>query len=484
MTYNDPHSGRKSLANNFAHLLSARFFTQFARGIYIVFIARELGPDLYALLAYTQSWYMAFLPLALYGLSDVLSREIGRRRTDAPLIVNQALIVSVVSKACALILCLALGWHLSETREAQVLLVIMAAALLGRSTAMFTNQVFTATEHSRYVLKQEAMFRTVEITTGLIALSLGGGVFTIALIHALSWWAHAWRGLFLLQRLMAFQFTLNRYSEQWKKLAQMAFPFFIVSTSTAWLLHGPIVLFRNASYGIKATGNFALAVQLFILTSILPQALSAAAMPIVSRAAARGDGKDKTFLSIIVRIAFLLGCFSGLVGSAVGPWLIPAVFGSDYESAGTIIGPLLWCMIPLIIVFTVPQMLYARNRHIGAVFSGGAGALTLSTCVIPFTHQLGLIGGVWAIALALCVGATALLVLSAKERLIDIMDDLWRPGAATAISFCVANIDIAAPVFDKPTATILALVVLAMLTIVLRVVQPDEIEVIRRYLNR
>ena len=44
--------------------MSVRMLTTLMRAFYVVILARYLGPEMFGLFAYGQSWYIAFLPSA------------------------------------------------------------------------------------------------------------------------------------------------------------------------------------------------------------------------------------------------------------------------------------------------------------------------------------------------------------------------------------------------------------------------------------
>ncbi len=182
-------SGLKSIARNSAHLTIAKLLTFIGRGVYVTVVARALGPELYALLAYSQAWYITFLPLALFGLSGVLGRELSRDPEKKQQTVESAFAISLLANGTAATLCIGIAWLTTDSRELTILIMIMSLALAGRAAAVFSQQVFVATEQAQYVLKQEFLFRTLEIGAGIALLLLGGGLIEIASLHAIVWWA-------------------------------------------------------------------------------------------------------------------------------------------------------------------------------------------------------------------------------------------------------------------------------------------------------
>ena len=77
------HRGLRSVARNTAFLTVAQAINVGTCPVYVIVVARIPGPEIYALLAYSQSWYMAFLPIAMFGMGRVIIRSIGTDRSAA-----------------------------------------------------------------------------------------------------------------------------------------------------------------------------------------------------------------------------------------------------------------------------------------------------------------------------------------------------------------------------------------------------------------
>ena len=61
------HAGIRSIARNAMFLASTQVIKIVTKIVYVVIVARLLGPELYALLAYSHAWYLAFLPIAVFA---------------------------------------------------------------------------------------------------------------------------------------------------------------------------------------------------------------------------------------------------------------------------------------------------------------------------------------------------------------------------------------------------------------------------------
>jgi len=93
---------------------------------------------------------------------------------------------------------------------------------------------------------------------------------------------------------------------------------------------GPLIFFRHlASHG-DTLGQLALAMQVFFVLSYIPSALGEVSLPVLSRAVARHDLKDRVFAETVLRFSLFFGTVLALLGMALGPWLTVQIFGESY----------------------------------------------------------------------------------------------------------------------------------------------------------
>jgi len=77
---------------------------------------------------------------------------------------------------------------------------VFAFALIGRSLAVWTENVYTAYEVNRYSFRQISIFRTLEVVLGLLVLIVWQEALPLVLIHGLAWCLEAVYGLFMIHR--------------------------------------------------------------------------------------------------------------------------------------------------------------------------------------------------------------------------------------------------------------------------------------------
>ena len=408
----------------------------FMRGIYVIVLARYLGPEIYGLFAYGHSWYLVFMPLASLGIAQILSREVGRDRERGAEVVAQSLALRAMTSFVGAVVCALTGLLADADPFARQLLIIFSLALAGRGLAVWAEQVFVAYEASRYALQQEAVFRTTEVVLGFTFLLLGGGALSLAVVHAFIWWLQAIRGLVLVRK------NLTRVQPKWAwqgllSLISKGFPLCLGTLFLGWLLQGPLVLFRHVPSASDTLGQLALALQLFGLLLTVPLSIGTVALPILSRSAARQDGKDLRFVEVMLRITLILVAIVGLCGMALGPWLVTLVFGNQYSLAGHLLGPVLWLLIPFAMAISTSQVLIGRGHFVASSFCAFCGALVLTLALPPIANELGPYGALLATGLGMSLWAVTLIALLVWSSGLELGFAILRPAVVVLLSVVV-----------------------------------------------
>ena len=429
--------------------------TRLMRALYVVLLARYLGPEMFGLFAYGQSWYIAFLPLTALGLGPVLSREIGRDRSRGPALVGASISIKTISALIGAIVCAALGWITDPDPVARDLLMIFALALAGRSVALCAEEVFIAYESSRLVLRQNMIFRPLEVVVAIIVLVAGGDLAALALTHGLIWWLQAVAGLILLRRRIV-AFVPHLSSPEVGPLLRAGLPICLAGVFGSWLMQGPLIVFRHTVGTGVELGQLALAVQVMTLTFILPASIAQAALPVISRAVRRGDGKETRYLEGMSRLGVSLAVAAGLAAlTAAGP-LFDLALGGGYGLASELVTYVVWLLLPVSVAMACSQVLVARGHFAWMAPCALAGALVMTAAAVPLGAAHGALGAVAALAAGIVVWALSLLVLVARDGGVNFGLAFIRPGLSAALAIAAYG---AVMAFDPWIALALAGVV-------------------------
>lgn len=465
----------RAIARNTALLAAAQGIGSGSRIAYVIVVARLLGPELYALLAYVQSWYLAFLPLAMAGLGPALVQRLAGGGERLRQTASAALGLRLAATAVAAVACAALALAVVPDRRAPALIAVLLLALAGRAITAWAQHLFIARDLNRHTLRQEAAFRIVEVLAAIGVLLAGGGVLALVLVHVVAWLVQAAAALRVVAReINPVRAILPR--DEVRALGALAAPFFALQLLAEWRIHGPLVLYRNVVTDAALFGQFALAMQAMLIAAALPQALGAAAQPALARSAAAGDGRDLAFASIVHRLAFAGGTAAGLLGLALGPPLFAALFGAAYATAGRLVGLTLWCLVPLTAGFAYPLVFTLRGEMRSQILQSAVATLTAAALVPALGLRLGASGAVLGAAVAFAI-PPLVSALSAARRGHDSWSHLVA-GPVLAATLPLGLYLLLEP-RSVPLALGAALGALALLLAGLRVVRPSDVGLLR-----
>lgn len=383
-------SGAKSALVNTLFLSASNVFGLLVKAVYVGVLASALGPELYGLFAYALAFYVLFLPLANFGLSGILIREIGSQRVGKRDLVNSLYAVRLL-----LLIVTVAGYGIVSALiedEPQTLTIklILVFALVGRSLSLWNEGVFTGLEKTQETLKLQGVWRTTEALIGIALLTWGAGLVAIVVVHALSWVLQAGIGQMRSSNLLG-GYSPSLSLAGFLKVAHQAWPLAAAGVLVSWSLQGPIVLFRNFGDS-EMLGQMALGYQVFGFLMIIPTSLGTASLPVLTRSVDRGDKKDEIYLSVTFRASLLV---SGLIGCVVmalaGPFF-QLVFDDRYELAAELAGYFIWLLAPFSIASTLRALALSRKRFKDVLTNSIVGAVIFTVVALATLQDLGVYG--------------------------------------------------------------------------------------------
>lgn len=393
--------GVRSIIINGIFLSGSKFFTIALRALYVIWLARHFGAELFGILTHSQAWYLLLLNLTGLGIMQILGRAVGQNVDSARLAVNQTLGIRLVAIILVTPLCMYVGHLFQEPPLVRQLLFYFSFALAGRAISAWIDNCYTAYEEAHKVLFLTIIFRTLEIGLGLTALLFGVDIVVIAQIHAVSW---------MLQG--TFAFILLSKDKEWLRpdfspkellsLLSKAIPLAITTNVSAWIVSGPIILYRYSGAGPNELGQFGLLMTIFGMLSTLVLSMSMSALPVLSRSHTRADGQINNFISSSFRIIILGGTIFGVGCMGLGETLVTRIVGNSFDLAAKWMGPSMLLLIPYGLANIAMQVLIVREQQNILAFFSVLAAIILGVS-IPFLTSMFMFPGA---ILGLAVGNT------------------------------------------------------------------------------
>lgn len=399
-----------SAGRNAVFLLSSQFASLLIRLVYLLIMARTLPPEAYGALSYALSWYLLFLPATYLGADVVLSREIARARETAPALLGATLGLRV----CAITLVTAASILLANLLEndayLRILIVLFSFSLLGRSLWMWCASAFTAFEEARLVLRFEVAFRFLEVGVLIFfLLMVGPDLWSIAIIHACSWLLQAVAAIGAVRRRHAIRFTVP--AAKWLKVLRDGIPGAALAFSMAAFFQLPIVLFRQVEGLDESLGHFALSFQILTYLLTIPYVIATASLPVLSRSAVRGDGKDRAAVVLLVAIIVVGGALVTIAGSFFASPAVVTLFGLNYASAAQVLAEGLWLLIPASLAIMLQHVLFSYSARVNiAAAAPLVGSASMAALFPVLTRENGEGGALTAVAVGLLTWCTFTLI--------------------------------------------------------------------------
>jgi len=465
----------RSITRNTAYLVGTRIVNVTSRLVWVVIAARILGPDLYALLAYSMTWQLSFLPLALFGIGPALSYLVGPDRSLTREYASHALTIRLITIVIAAMACIFLSRIVTPDPRAPALITVLSLVLSARALTTFTHTLFTAFEINQHTMRQETMFGLLDLGVGLGILLNGGGLLLLVSAKAVVAWLQTGWALYIAHRLVI-PIRLVWQPVRWRPLLKLALPALLITLAADWRFNGSLVLFRNLTPDGILFAQYALAMQALAITTILPLALSRAVFPALRRAVARGDGKELLFASAMQRAAPVVGTVAGLLGWTLGEPLFRWLLGEPFSTAGKLVGLTLWCLIPLTATASYPETLIAHGRFRAMVIVNVAGAAAMTLLTFLLVPIYGTTGAIVATFLGFSVVPAGAFLLAWHGKLADPVNEVIRPFGAAALGL---GAYLALLSFSPWAALAAGLLILVAATVTLHVIGPQEMRVIR-----
>ena len=362
--------GVQSLFLNAGFLVFSTILEKVIRFIYLIVLARWLGPEMLGLYNYGLAWYLVFLPLALWGLGPLLSIHLGKKPENAGDVVAATLLLRGFTTIVAAFCCFVIGFLSNDDPMSRNVIMIFVLALVGRSLATWGRACFVGVELSQYSAGLEIGFRFVEVCCGLVYLSFGGGIIGLCAIHSACWVAEGIVAFGLVRNRLRFRKIFMPWSFV-RPYAVKAFPIAVNAFLLGTLFQGGFVVLKHLTMDARTLGYYAVAFQLVANTILIPMAFGRAALPILSRAHSRGTGESIVFLEAMLKICSFCSAVLAMFVIVYDTYILRLLFGQKYLMASD---ALVICAIAMTTWYALPlanNVLYAGVEYVLAAVNIG-----------------------------------------------------------------------------------------------------------------
>jgi len=362
------------------YLGSAQFMRVVFRALYIIVLARFLGPEMFGLYNYGLGWYLAFMSLTQLGFDLILSKEGGRNKVDSDIFVAGTLRVQLLVTIFTTLTCWVVALVLEE-QEVSVILGVFSLALMGRSLSAWVSFVFTSREKSNRVFWLESTCRMLETLSGTVILFRGGGLLEIAIIHTLFWWIQAIWGLI---ELSAYRLLLipNHVSDIIKNLGGGPIILGFASVFQIWTAQAPLILFRQLGGNAILLGEISIAFQVLGLLAGLSWAILRAALPQLSRSVEAKRSADLTFTNLLFSVTIVGGGVAVALTIILADTILFLIVGDEYIAAAKFLPYTVAASAEYTIGVGAHQILAAHRKYNLILWGTATGAIITTSVML------------------------------------------------------------------------------------------------------
>ena len=374
-----PTGLRAALANG-AYLAVTKGYYLLLRGMYIAVFVHLIGVELYGYYTYAQNWYVLFMPLAMWGMNELLISE--HVRTDptrrAALIGSGLALRLLLGTLCCLGI-IASAALFEDQPGLRLLVIVYSQGVLARSLTGWFSALFVAHNRSLYWLYISVFFTTVEVVAALSLASAGAALLSIALCQCAVWWcklAVAWRVYHNRFHRIGLRWNTRFLRFYLRSGAALGCATFLLVCMTPGLL----VFYRHLADDLRLIGEVAIVLQLFQIIDQMIMLVSNAALPEINRASSAAPASLARFLRIGWNGAFLCGGAVSVLCMLLVPQLIALLPPNKFDQPMLLFARFSWIIIPLCSLHSFRLALISTGRirrFLGVMISGPAALLAL-----------------------------------------------------------------------------------------------------------
>lgn len=380
-----------------------------------ILIARHYGPAGLGLFSYGQVLVQMLLPVATFGMPDILVREFSSGKRDAETVLASALglrlALSLLGLAAIMLVALVL-----RGPDAAVMTVVFGYGL------SFIPQSFDVMDSRFQSLDRVGALSMFRMLNGLVFTAIRlGAVYLAAPIEVYAYLYSTEIGAFailsiIIGRRNGIRIIATRADpDEVRFLLRASAPLLIRLVATAIYMRIDQIMIQHF-LGDEQMGVYSAAVRITELWYFVPVAIVAGAAPSLTRHYNEDEAVYTAALGRLMRIMLLLSLLPAVCFTLGAPYIIALLFGPAYAAAAPVLAIQTWAGVFVAIgVATTPWFINTGQLRFG-VYQAVAGALVstiLNALLIP---RFGLIGAALSVVISYGISAVAMNACFAATR--------------------------------------------------------------------
>jgi len=357
---------KRRIAKNTAALLATRIINQVAGFLLVVYASRRLGVADFGRYSFVVAFYLVFEMISIFGLTNFLPREIGRRREEAgKYFLHAAILVGLVAVALVAVMNgVAAVYGLD--REVYLAAVVVSFALVPAALGAAAEGTFIGVEKAEFITLFTFIKRFLVTALSIYALWLGHGILALLVVRAVVEFVAA----AITVPFCLWQTKASGVRFDWafaRALFKGALPFagLAVLASVYWRLD---VLMLQRLKGPTEVGIYSASYRLMFLLTLIPESFMNAVYPNLARLWREDRGQ---FARVAERALRYLAAIA--LPAAAGAYILSRpvvmlVYEVDFARSVAVFSLIIFAVIPIFINNVFYRTLFAAEQQIKSMF--------------------------------------------------------------------------------------------------------------------
>ena len=352
----------ESIARNASVLLIANVVTLLLGFISLSLTGRYLGVEFFGMLSLALAFAGMFGFISDLGLGTLTTREVARDKSLVSKYVGNTTAMRILLSIFTFGLIVGTAVLLGYTQQTIYVISLVAISIVFTSLTAMYNSVFQAFEKMRYQSIGMILNSALFLCGVAIAIKLTLGVISFASIYFLVGalvLAYSWA---VFRRKFA-RSKLEIDPVFWRSTIVTALPFALTSIFTTIFFWIDSVLL-SAIKGVEVVGWYSAAYRLMVVLLIIPQVMSLAVLPAMSRFFI--EAKDSLLLTrnMFFRYMAIISVPIGIGVTFLADKIILLVFGSGYANSIIALQILVWASVLIFLESPLIRFLESANRQL------------------------------------------------------------------------------------------------------------------------
>jgi O-antigen/teichoic acid export membrane protein len=378
------------VAKNTGVLFVSTIITFILGFLYMIYIARYLGPEVYGILSFAIAFTIIFGILADLGLSQLMVRELSRDKSLASKYLGNTIVMKIIASIITFLLIILIVNLIHETIINMVVIYLIALSVLINSFSQIFYSVFQSYEKMEFLGIGSVLSSILLFSFALLAMYYKFDVVFFAFIYLLV-------SIIILvfnMTICFWKFILPR------KEIDLNFWKFVLLESIFFVLTG---VFTQIYFNIdsvmlslmisnEAVGFYTAAYKLIFILLSIPSVLIISLFPLMSKHFQSAQNILKLEYEKIFKFLFILALFLFLFGFIFADKIILIIYGSNYIPSIRALQILIFVLPIIFLTYLFGTLLGAINKQrFVAIVTGTSAVLNiiLNILLIPKFSYFG-----------------------------------------------------------------------------------------------